>query len=186
MASVNDLLKVAYAEVGYAEAPVNRTKYGKYYGVDGSAWCGIFVNWVAEKAGVRVPHTFYTPSGYASFKKAGALFTKGDPLPGDVLYFDFLNDNLDRVSHTGFCVTSLPGGKVLTIEGNTTGSKPLAHKPGKSERNGGEVAVKIRNIQDIVGFGRPKYKKAPAPLVEELVAKYVSKPAPAKKATPKK
>ena len=41
-------------------------------------------------------------------------------------------------------------GKVVTIEGNTSGSG--------SQANGGEVMVKVREIgKEIIGFARPKY-----------------------------
>lgn len=184
MATVNELLTIVYGEVGYAEKPVNKTKYGKHYRVDGSQWCGIFVNWCAEKAHVRVPITFYTPAGAAGFKKEGRWHTTGEPLAGDVIYFDWKNDNLDRISHVGFVVKYLGviNGKrsVLTIEGNTTGSNGLK-KPGLSERNGGEVAVKIRTLSEVVGWGRPRYKVAPTPLVDVIVSKYAPKPPTVKK-----
>lgn len=119
------------------------------------AWCGVFVNWVCKQAGVKIPTTYYTPSGAAAFQKKKAWYTwKGGtvPQPGDILYFDFPSDGIERISHVGICVRTLPNGRVLTIEGNTGSSDP---------RNGGSVQLCSRNQSCIVGWGRPKYKEAP-------------------------
>ena len=48
------LIEVATAEVGTVEGPKdNETKYGKFTKADFQPWCGSFVNWCANEAGVK-------------------------------------------------------------------------------------------------------------------------------------
>jgi len=162
------LIEVALAEVGYIEGPKdNETKYGKFTKADFQPWCGSFVNWCANEAGVKIPNTVYTPGGAAAFKKAGAWIDGdvADPEPGDIAYFDFPSDGVDRISHVGIVVEDNGDGTVWCVEGNTTGEG----KKG-SQRNGGECCKKLRAFKknkkgimiSIVGFGRPKFVKTVA------------------------
>ena len=48
-----DIVDVAIAEIGYSETGNNSTKYGKWYGMNGAAWCHMFVSWCANQAGVN-------------------------------------------------------------------------------------------------------------------------------------
>ena len=88
------------------------------------------------------------------------------PEPGDIVFFDFPGDALDRISHVGIVVKDNQDGTVTTIEGNTAPDKK------GDQRNGGEVCRKIRAYQKknrgklkpslavaIVGFGKPTYKE---------------------------
>jgi hypothetical protein len=166
------LVEVALAEVGYIEGPKdNETKYGKFTKADFQPWCGSFVNWCGNEAGVKIPNTVYTPGGAAAFKKAGSWIDVdlADPEAGDIAYFDFPSDGVDRISHVGIVVKDNEDGTVWCVEGNTTGDG----KKG-SQRNGGECCKKLRAYKknkkgvlvSIVGFGRPKFgktdKSAPA------------------------
>jgi len=168
--TVERLIEVAKAELGTIEGPKdNETKYGAYTKANFQPWCGSFVNWCANEAGVKVPNTVYTPGGAAAFKKAGAWIDAdiADPEPGDIAYFDFPSDGVDRISHVGIVIKDNGDGTVTCIEGNTSPTKA------GSQRNGGQVSEKIRGFKknkrkeqiSIVGFGRPKFKgavKAPA------------------------
>jgi hypothetical protein len=176
------LIEVALAEVGYIEGPKdNETKYGKFTKADFQPWCGSFVNWCGNEAGVKIPNTVYTPGGAAAFKKAGSWIDGdvADPEPGDIAYFDFPSDGVDRISHVGIVVEDNGDGTVWCVEGNTTGEG----KKG-SQRNGGECCKKLRAFKknkkgimiSIVGFGRPKFGAAAS----------VSKPAVKKAGSPAK
>ena len=176
------LIEVALAEVGYIEGPKdNETKYGKFTKADFQPWCGSFVMWCANEAGVKIPNTVYTPGGAAAFKKAGSWIDGdvADPEPGDIAYFDFPSDGVDRISHVGIVVEDNGDGTVWCVEGNTTGEG----KKG-SQRNGGECCKKLRAFKknkkgimiSIVGFGRPKFGAAAS----------VSKPAVTKSSSPAK
>ncbi len=161
------LVEVATAEIGNVEGPKdNETKYGKFAKADFQPWCGSFVNWCANEAGVKVPNTVYTPGGAQAFKKANSWIDGdlSDPDPGDIAYFDFPSDGVDRISHVGIVAVDNGDGTVWCIEGNTSGN------PKGSQRNGGEVCKKLRAFKknkkgilvSIVGFGRPKFGSAPA------------------------
>ncbi len=161
------LIQVAKSQVGYIEGPKdNETKYGAYTKANFQPWCGSFVNWCADQAGVKIPNTVYTPSGAAAFKKKGAWIDGdlADPEPGDIAYFDFPSDGVDRISHVGIVIEDNEDGTVWCIEGNTTNRK------GGSQRNGGEACKQLRAFKknkkgvqvSIVGFGRPKFKSGGA------------------------
>ena len=164
------LIEVAKAEIGVIEGPKdNETKYGAYTKANFQPWCGSFVNWCGNEAGVKIPNTVYTPSGAQAFKKSGAWIDGdlADPEPGDIAYFDFPSDGVDRISHVGIVVKDNEDGTVWCIEGNTSSKKA------GSQRNGGEVCKQLRAFKknkagvmiSIVGFGRPKFgasKSAPA------------------------
>lgn len=167
MGTAAKLIEVAKEEIGYIEGPKdNETKYGAFTKANFQPWCGSFVMWCGDKAGVKIPNTVYTPGGAAAFKKAGRWYDAQicDPEPGDIAYFDFPADGVDRISHVGIVIKDNEDGTVWCIEGNTSGD------PKKSQRNGGEVVKKLRaykknkaNVQvSIVGFGRPKFKGAGA------------------------
>ena len=63
------LIQVALAEVGTAETGNNETKYGKHMKADKLPWCGSFLNWCADQAGVKVPNVVSTRAGAEAFKK---------------------------------------------------------------------------------------------------------------------
>ena len=54
---MNEIVRVAEKEIGQIEKPLNsnKTKYGKWFGFDGVAWCGMFVSWVYATAGFQLP-----------------------------------------------------------------------------------------------------------------------------------
>jgi uncharacterized protein (TIGR02594 family) len=158
-------IEVARAEVGTIEGPKdNETKYGKWAKANFQPWCGSFVNWCANEAGVKVPNTVYTPGGAEAFKRAGAWTdaATANPAPGDIAYFDFPADGVNRISHVGIVIKNNGDGTVVCIEGNTSPDKK------GDQRNGGEVCQKTRGFKknkkgeliSIVGFGRPKFKAA--------------------------
>ena len=163
MGTAAKLIEIAKEEIGYIEGPKdNETKYGAFTKANFQPWCGSFVMWCADKAGVKVPNTVYTPGGAAAFKKSGRWYDSQicDPEAGDIAYFDFPGDGVDRISHVGIVIKDNEDGTVWCIEGNTSGD------PKKSQRNGGEVVKKLRAYKknkkgvqvSIVGFGRPKFK----------------------------
>ena len=48
-AYVDQLLSIAQQELGYAEGPGNRTKYGEWSGDPNAAWCAEFVCWCVDQ-----------------------------------------------------------------------------------------------------------------------------------------
>ena len=141
------VIAVAAKEVGPIEQGDNLTKYGKFTGADGLPWCGSFVNWCANEAGVKIPNMVSTAGGAQKMKDLGRW--KEKPQLGDLCFMDFPNDGVDRISHIGI-VVKVGLKSVLCIEGNTSGNG--------DQRNGGMVMTKQRFLgKEIVGFARPKY-----------------------------
>jgi hypothetical protein len=141
------LIEVALAEVGTIEEGDNLTKYGKFMKSDGLPWCGSFVNWCADQAGVKIPTMVSTAAGANKMKDLGR-WIDSKPQVGDLCFMDFPHDGIDRISHIGIVVKA-GATSVICVEGNTSGSG--------DQRNGGMVMIKRRAIgKEIVGFGRPK------------------------------
>lgn len=158
------MIDIARREVGVIEGPKdNQTKYGAFARANFLPWCGSFCMWVANEAKVKIPNTVSTVAGAAAFEKMGTWFEADcgqTPQPGDILYFDFPGDGVNRISHVGICSGIIADGVVATIEGNTSGKKK------GDQRNGGEVCEQVRAYKpnkkkilvSIVGWGRPNYK----------------------------
>jgi peptidoglycan hydrolase-like protein with peptidoglycan-binding domain len=127
---------------------------------------------------VKLPaSTVYTPTGAAGFQRIKRWQEPGDANlniePGDIVYFDFPGDGVDRISHVGIVVRDNGDGTCVTVEGNTAGVVG-------DQRNGGMVLKKTRaykknkyGIQvSVVGFGKPRFpgpEKAATPKPEKPV-----------------
>ena len=164
------LIEVAAAEIGTIEEGDNVTKYGKFTKADGLPWCGSFVNWCANEAGVKIPSMVSTAQGAHKLKEMQRWSTM--PQLGYLAFMDFPHDGIDRISHIGIVVALIDTKTCLTIEGNTSGIG--------DQRNGGMVMVKVRSYgegKEIVGFGIPKFVpyKGEFPKVE-APAKSTAKP----------
>ena len=143
-----NIVEVARKEIGYIEQPGNKTKYGIWFGLNGVAWCAIFVSWCYAKAGRPLPKIGWSNGfagcqlGYEYFTKKGKIVT--DPQPGDIVLYDFNGDG--RRDHTGIFVRWITeSGKFEAIEGNTSL---------KNQTNGGSVMLRVRNKKTAV-FVRP-------------------------------
>lgn len=162
--TVSSFLKIARAEVGTIEGPGNNeTKYGAFMKANFQPWCGSFVNWCGAQAKVKIPNTVFTPAGANAYKSAKAWedAETATPQPGDIAFFDFPGDGVNRISHVGIVIRDNGGGTVTCIEGNTSSTTK------GDQRNGGQVAIRVRAYKKsakkglplgIVGFGRPKFK----------------------------
>lgn len=181
MSAVDKLLTTARAEEGYLEKASNSnlddktanagsgnyTKYardldsmGVYNGKkNGFAWCDIFVDWCFIKTfglqnamkmtgqamgGLGAGCTFS-----ARYYKNMGRFVKSNPQPGDQIFFT--EDGGNSFYHTGI-VEKVSGGKVYTIEGNTSSTPGVV-------ANGGCVRAKSYSLtySQIGGYGRPNY-----------------------------
>jgi hypothetical protein len=145
------VLEIAAKEVGQLESPANtnKTKYGKWFGYDGVAWCGIFCSWVYYMAGVSLGKIGFT-KGFAGCQTAVAHFkstgeTTNDPQPGDLVFFDWNADG--RYDHVGLFIGWKDKGKTFfSYEGNTSLT---------NQSNGGQVMKRTRNKQNVL-FVHPK------------------------------
>jgi hypothetical protein len=169
MGQRNQFIMAARAEIGVIEGPKeNETKYGKFMKANFLPWCGSFVNFCASTVDLKIPNCVSTLKGAQAFKKQGRFQDAEIAVPevGDLAFFDFPNDDLQRISHIGIVAkVDYTKGIVWTIEGNTSPDKK------GDQRNGGQVCQKKRAYKKknngslkrsmpvfIVGFGKPKFK----------------------------
>lgn len=140
-----DIVDIAIGEIGYTEKKGNKTKYGKWYGLDGAAWCHMFLSWCASQAGISTdifPKTASTDEGMAWFQNRGLFQYKGQYIPkrGDVIYF-----KSNKASHVGL-VEKVSGSAVHTVEGNSYNQVVRRSHPLNEDR--------------ITGYGIPKYTQS--------------------------
>ena len=83
----DDIIGVALTQVGYTEGSNNYTKYGVWYGMPNSPWCGMFVSWCANQAGIPTSVLKRTgianPSNFGLSYKSGSDYT---PIKGDLFF----------------------------------------------------------------------------------------------------
>lgn len=138
------------------EVPVNKTKYGHWYGLDGQPWCAMFVSWVFNQAGL-VSLINQSPKGYAGCESFEAWAKKNkmtvpvkDVQTGDILLFDFNKEG--KSIHTGIAIGyNVHTHLIDTVEGNTAGNQS------GSQANGDGVYIKHRAPSTVRVVVRPKW-----------------------------
>ena len=159
MATINSLLELARRQLGVKEDPPgsNKVKYNAwYYGreVSGAAypWCMVFVQWVFDRASVKLPtRTASCGALMRAAQAAGCWVTKGYR-PGDVVIYDFPGGA--ATDHCGI-VEAVDDSRVSAIEGNTSSS---------NDADGGAVERRTRRLSLIAGAVRPTFDEE----VEEM------------------
>ncbi len=146
------IYQIAANEIGTRESPANsnRQKYGAWYGLNGYAWCAMFVSWVFHKAGFPLGHIDdakgfrYCPSALNHWRASGEITRK--PTLGDIVIFSMYGR---RADHTGIFVKWLNSSKTRfqTIEGNTSLG---------NQANGGMVMKRERKVYSVLAFVKPK------------------------------
>ena len=144
------VLQLAIKQIGTKEEPPNsnKTKYGKWFGCDGVAWCAMAVSWCYAQSGFPLGKIGYSKgfagcqTGYAHFKATGEITT--NPQPGDIVLYDWNGDG--RFDHTGIFEAWVSVGSFTAIEGNTAVG---------NDSNGGEYMRRERNKAKAV-FVHPK------------------------------
>lgn len=174
MYSIDKLIAVAEAEIGYLEKASNSNLYDKTanagkanytkYGYEmhtlyptvmdyPAPWCDAFVDWCFYKAfGVDGAKELlcdfddYTVNSAQYFKNMDGWYTSS-PKRGDIIFYK----NSERICHTGI-VYAVDDTYVYTIEGNTSGASGVV-------ANGGGVCKKKYALDYIwiAGYGRPDY-----------------------------
>ncbi|MBR0411523.1 MAG: CHAP domain-containing protein [Eubacterium sp.] len=170
MAPADWLKEIAFGEVGYLEKRSNSnldsktanagsnnyTKYGKWMGMNGTYWCASFLSWLfytafGNTAGRQLLCGAYSAACETirqNFIKKKRYHTSS-PKAGDVIFFSGTRHS--GANHIGF-VYKVNGGKVYTVEGNTSGASSVID-------NGGGVCEKsyTAGYSRILGYGRPDY-----------------------------
>ncbi|MEV4454423.1 peptidoglycan-binding protein [Microbispora sp. NPDC049633] len=158
--TANQMLKVATAEIGYAEKS-GATKFGQWWdkrhgttAYAKAAWCDMFLGWCAFEAGGEdgldiVGEFAFTPWHAAWFARNGRF--GNTPKKGSIVFFDWSGTrNISAIDHVGIVIGVDGSGRVVTIEGNTAN----------------QVAKRYRTRGTIVGYGYPRYTKdSPANVV---------------------
>ena len=154
MATVSELLELARRQIGVKECPPNsnNVRYNTwYYGreVSGAAypWCMVFVQWVFDQAGVKLPVRTASCGALMRSAQSAGCWVTGDYRPGDVVIYDFPGGA--ATDHCGI-VESVDGTYISAIEGNTSSA---------SDADGGAVERRARKFAQIVGAVRPSYDK---------------------------
>jgi hypothetical protein len=156
--SAGAVLDVARGQIGYHEAGDGSNRYGAAYGMDRVAWCAEFAWWCFTQAGAGalIPKTAYTPTMASWYQQQGRA--DRTPRPGDVVFYNWPGDGVDRIQHVGIVEAVAANGTLTTIEGNTTSGS------GGNQSDGGWVARRSRSQSAVVLFGHPAYDgAAPAP-----------------------
>ena len=154
MATVSELLELARRQIGVKECPPNsnNVRYNTwYYGreVSGAAypWCMVFVQWVFDQAGVKLPVRTASCGALMRSAQSVGCWVTGNYQPGDVVIYDFPGGA--ATDHCGI-VESVDGTYISAIEGNTSSA---------SDADGGAVERRARKFSQIVGAVRPSYDK---------------------------
>lgn len=161
------LINLAYQQVGVTEYPPssNNVIYNtEYYGhpVSGSSypWCAVFIWWLFKHSDLS--QLFLNGNKTASctaiknfYENQNQWYTDKNYKPGDIAILTF--SKTKSIQHCGLIVENLGSGKYKLIEGNTS------NNASGSQDNGGCVAIKTRQIDNIIGVCRPSYS-----IIEDL------------------
>lgn len=142
----NDLIvKIAEKEIGYTENPPgsNKTKYGEWFGLNGSYWSAIFISWVYNQAGKPINKGTKGFGSYAqllNFANENKLTTY-NPVAGDIYLIMYQGG----FGHGGIFVRWIDDKKTEfeVIEGNS-------NDDGSSE--GAKVIKKIKKYSSDIKF----------------------------------
>ena len=143
---MSKIVEIAKAEIGTTEVPKdsNKTKYGKWFNLQGVPWCGIFVSWCYAQRGKPLPNIGFK-KGFAGCQTAVKYFKDNNrivlnPNPGDIVFFDWNGDG--RYDHTGIFVEwAQKNVSFYSVEGNTAIG---------NDSNGGEVMLRKRGLKGVI------------------------------------
>jgi CHAP domain len=153
-------LAEAEKHIGRKEDPPgsNRTPFGEWFGVNGVAWCNIFVSYCFQVgAGYTIVDGFhggkgagiypgkgcaYVPTTEAWMRANGMWIGRVPPQAGDIAIYNWDGGEPD---HIGIVAKDLGNGEFEAVEGNTSVA---------SNSNGGEVMRRVRRLTQVDGFGR--------------------------------
>lgn len=157
MSTSQELLTIATEEIGYQEKPINKTKYGKWFGLNNQPWCAMYVSWCFDQIGRAKLVAAQNAKGFAScdvglkwFAKKNQLVPIGQAEPGDIAFFQFDDDA--QPDHVGIVLKNNKKTKILVcLEGNTAGNSK------GSQANGDGVYKKKRSYKLVMAVARPKW-----------------------------
>lgn len=157
MATAKQVITEAVSHAGYTETGNNVNMFGKWYGMNGAAWCAIFVSYCMNKAGagslIKGAATAKGTARVSDFmrhaqKHKWAKIKPADAVAGDIVIFDFPGGY--ETDHVGFIRAASKGKNIYTIEGNTSSGTG-------SQSNGGGVYKRTRSFGTVHSIWRPPY-----------------------------
>jgi hypothetical protein len=175
MVTGRHVINEAVKHIGYTETGNNVNMFGKWYGMNGAAWCAMFVSYCMNKAGagdlIKGAQTAKGAAQVSAFvrhaqKKKWAKIPASKATTGDIVIFDFPGGY--ETDHVGFIRKPSSKGTIHTIEGNTSGGAG-------SQSNGGGVFKRDRSFGVVHSIWRPPY---------DLPAVKTAEPAPEAPVTP--
>jgi len=158
------MIKKMESQLGVVGRPNTATRW--YAGRNGAyfanaAWCNMLITWAAYHsdnydAVCHGKDWAYTVWHAQEFQKRGQWHVDVAGIRrGDIIFLDWAGTNsIGAIDHIGI-VTGVNGRDILTIEGNTAD----------------RCARRVRRAEDIVGYGRPAYKKEVATGVKTYTVK---------------
>lgn len=110
------MVQIASSQVGN----IGGETYWRWYGFNSRVpWCGIFISWVANQAGLStdtIPKFAKVSDGVNWFVNRNLFRNRNyTPRSGDLIFFDY--DNNGQADHVGL-VKKVENGKIYTVEGN--------------------------------------------------------------------
>lgn len=144
--TVDKILAIAAAELGYHEGADNDSKYGAAYGLNHQPWCVMFLWWCFKQAGSDLFPNAAHCDGVRSFAKsigrwihAADIGVGEDIQRGDIIVWDY--DYNGSGDHIGIVETVANNNRYTTIEGNY-----------------GDAVCRVnRTLEGVSGIYRPAY-----------------------------
>lgn len=172
--SSTQLYNYAKKYIGTKESPENsnKQKFGEDFGVNGVAWCAIFVYFCFKhvKGGVPLENPAilggvqrsYMSTDYmmARMKAAGwkEIENASSLAKGDIIFWQFNTSGSD-VNHVSICKTATSS-TITSLDGNSGDS---------SENDGGEVSIRKRSASLMYRAYRPPYRNASSTSLRKAV-----------------
>lgn len=147
--------KEALTHVGLKESPAgsNRNPFGKWYGMDGVAWCAEFVSYCYAAAGskqvAKGRRWAYTPyMVYAARSGTYGMAVTRQPKQGDIVLYDWNNDGTaDHVELFDKWIQE--GSTFASVGGNTS---PTNASAGGQVYHYGVNGANPRSVNDVIVF----------------------------------
>lgn len=142
-----EVLAAARSQVGYVQRRTNDTKYNRWVGSVGYAWCSIFTSWASRAAGRGdvIPKHGRFKDFLADVRKN--LPTGSTPKVGALVFFDTIDDGVVEATHVGL-VLEVKGSTIRTVEGNTSNPKNVNQRG---------VWLKERELSRPLFYAYPRY-----------------------------
>ena len=137
---LNDILRVAYTQIGYTEGAGDYTKYNEWmsketgYNFQGVAWCATFVCWSANQANIPtsiISRNAGTTALFNAFSSSQKHFYDSGytPKKGDLCFFAYsYTKNSSNFAHVGI-VYDVTSTGIKIIEGNCSNKVQLLNRP---------------------------------------------------------